>query len=633
MNHWKCVEDRDPYLWLENLEDSAVVKWALERDGRAREKLRKLSEKLEPRISRYFSLPKILSVKCTGKGYFILKREAMKFSIELLYRDGERRTLVNSDEVGEGMIITGLYASRDGRYFAYFSTKGSDEGVLRVAEAEGGEEIDEIEGVAGSVVFLGDGAYYYVKQYRRERTPDGIEPPAERVFRRAGGSEEMVFGSGIPAQYHMWLESSGDGSKALLTLMRGWSSSKVYGGDLKEPALWKHVYGTGEFPVNHVDYLNGSYLVASYEGEGRGRVLSVRENGEVSLLVGEGPHVLRNAALVGEELLLHYLVDCSSELVSFNLASGKWHRLPIERPGSITAVSSESREAVFVFESFSVPLRLYRYLKGELELLLSEELSNGFVVEERWVTSRDGTKVHTFVFRREGVDPDKVLLYGYGGFGVSLTPAFSPGAIVFVEDGGTYAVANLRGGGEYGEEWHRAGMGRNKQNVFDDFVACAEHFKSKGAKVVAHGVSNGGLLVGAVLTQRPELLDGAVIGYPVLDMLRFHELHVGKLWVAEYGNPDDPGDREYLRRYSPYHNVEAVKYPPVLVYTGLQDDRVHPAHALKFVAKLEEVGAEVLLRVERASGHMGAAPQLKAREASDILAFVYEILGLKPGQD
>lgn len=621
---------QDSYLWLENIEDPAVVKWVLERDSKTREKLHKFSEKLEPRVSKYFSLPRILSVRCTGKGCFIIKREAMKFSIELLYREGDRRILVSSDEIGEGVIITNLYASQDGRLFAYFFTKGSDEGVLRIVETEDNEKIDEIEGVVGSIVFLNDGSYYYIRQYRKDRTPDDIEPPAERVFHRSDGSEEMVFGKGIPTQYHMWLKASSDTSRALLTLMHGWSSSKVYGGDLKEPAQWKHIYGTGEFMVNHINYSNGSYFIASYEGAGRGRVLSVREDGSINLLVGEGSHMLKDAALVEKELLLHYLVDCSSELVSFDLASQKWCKLPIERPGSITTISSELREAVLVFESFSVPFRLYRYSKGELKLLLSEELTNSFTVEECGVVSRDGTKVHTFVFRKDGVSTDKILLYGYGGFGISLTPTFSPGTVVFVEDGGTYVVANLRGGGEYGEEWHRAGMGRNKQNVFEDFIACAEYFKSKGAKMVAHGVSNGGLLVGAVLTQRPELLDGAVIGYPVLDMLRFHKLHVGKLWISEYGNPDDPGEKEYLLGYSPYHNIRAVKYPPVLAYTGLQDDRVHPAHALKFVAKLEEVGAMALLRVEQASGHMGAAPQLKAREASDILAFIYEILGLKP---
>ncbi|MEM2795379.1 MAG: prolyl oligopeptidase family serine peptidase, partial [Thermofilaceae archaeon] len=487
----------------------------------------------------------------------------MKFSTELLYRDGDRKVLVSSDEIGEGIIITSLYASQDGELFAYFFTKGSDEGVLRIAETESGEKVDEIKGVVGSIVFLDDGSYYYIRQYRKDRTPDGIKPPAERVFHRADGGEEMVFGKGIPTQYHMWLEASSDASKALLTLMRGWSSSKVYGGDLKEPAQWKHIYGTGEFLVNHIDYSSGFYFIASYEGAGRGRVLSVREDGSIKLLVRESSCVLKDAMLVEKELLLHYLVDCSSELVSFNLTSRKRHKLPIEHPGSITTVSSGLREAVLVFESFNVPFKLYRYSKGKLKLLLSEELSNGFIVEECWVTSRDGTKVHAFVFRKDGVSADKILLYGYGGFGISLTPTFSPGTVVFVEDGGTYVVANLRGGGEYGEEWHRAGMGRNKQNVFEDFIACAEYFKSKGAKVVAHGVSNGGLLVGAVLTQNPELLDGAVIGYPVLDMLRFPKLHIGKLWVSEYGNPDDPEEREYLLRYSPYHNIRVVEYPPV----------------------------------------------------------------------
>ena len=188
-------------------------------------------------------------------------------------------------------------------------------------------------------------------------------------------------------------------------------------------------------------------------------------------------------------------------------------------------------------------------------------------------------------------------------------------------------MANLRGGSEYGEKWHRAGMRENKQNVFDDFIAVLEKLKSQGYKIIAHGRSNGGLLVSAIITQRPDVVDVAVIGYPVIDMLRFHKLYIGRAWIPEYGNPEDPKDREFLLRYSPYHNVRPdLKYPPTLVYTGLHDDRVHPAHALKFVAKLKDVKAPVFLRVETKSGHLGANPETRIREIADILAFIYTSL-------
>lgn len=204
------------------------------------------------------------------------------------------------------------------------------------------------------------------------------------------------------------------------------------------------------------------------------------------------------------------------------------------------------------------------------------------------------------------------------------------GDVVWIdEDRYYYVVTNIRGGSEFGGWCHREGMREKKQNVFEDFKAVLKYFKGLGYKVVGISRSNGGLLIAAVLTQDPELLDAAVIGYPVIDMLRFHKLYVGSLWVSEYGNPEDPRDREYLLKYSPYHNVrKGSKYPPTLVYTGLHDDRVHPGHALKFVAKLEEVGAPIYLRVELISGHRGASPKVKVKELSDVLAFIYKIMKL-----
>jgi prolyl oligopeptidase len=225
------------------------------------------------------------------------------------------------------------------------------------------------------------------------------------------------------------------------------------------------------------------------------------------------------------------------------------------------------------------------------------------------------------------------LAYGYGGFAVSLTPRFYPYAIPFLEDGGAFVIANLRGGKEYGEEWHRKGMREKKQNVFEDFKAVLKTFKDQGSKVVAFGVSNGGLLVGTVLTKHPQLIDGALIGYPVLDMLRFHKLHIGEAWVPEYGNPNHSKDAEFLAKYSPYHNVTKKSYPPIMLFTGLHDDRVHPAHALKFAAKLDEVKAPYLLRVETKSGHSGATPTTKTEEYADIMAFVYKTLRLKCQND
>ena len=618
----------DPYLWMEDLENPKVLEWALREDERARRALKEVAAKLKPRIEKLYFVPYLIKVIATEHGYLTLVREGRSYKIKLV-ADGDARILVDSRELGRNAVVRNMYASRDGRWAAYtISFAGADEGLLRVVDLEAGEVVDELTGTLGDVVWLGDGKYYYTRLYRSSKTPDGVDPPAERVFLREAGKEEMVFGEGLPSSHFISLKPSSGCKQALLTISYGWASSTVYAGRIDEPGEWRMIYG-GDYLAYPVDYVDGEYLVVSFEGEGMGRVVGVHD-GKVRLVVGEGEHPIRSAAFFNRKLVLNYLVNAASRLRFFNLSGELVREVAFDIPGTVNSLSSSGNALLFKYESFLIPYRLYRVRENRLELLESSELELkwSYEVEDEWVTLGDGTRVHMFLVHRKGVVLEKILIYGYGGFGVAITPSFHPYAVPLLEDGGVFAVANVRGGSEHGEKWHKEGMREKKQNVFKDFIACIESLKAAGARVVAAGISNGGLLVGAVLTQRPALLDGAVIGYPVLDMLRFHKLYVGKAWVPEYGNPDDPKDAKYLAEYSPYHNVRRTRYPPVLIYTGLHDDRVHPAHAFKFAARLKEAGAPVLLRVEKASGHSGASPEVKIHELSDILAFIYKVLGL-----
>jgi prolyl oligopeptidase len=369
--------------------------------------------------------------------------------------------------------------------------------------------------------------------------------------------------------------------------------------------------------------------VASFDHGGMGRILAINGKGETREIVGEQVYPLQEAVIAENKIVGNYLVNASSTLTTFALDGKKLGEIKLEPLGTVDSLDSDGSRCVFRYESFFIPYRVYILEKNRLRVLDSREIGKGFAVEDLWARSKDSTQIHIFEAGKKDKMHKQVLAHGYGGFAFSLTPRFYPQIIPFLEDGGTFAVVNLRGGKEYGEEWHRKGMREKKQNVFDDFMAALEYFRNEGSKVVAFGGSNGGLLVGAILTQRPELLDGALIGYPVLDMLRFHKLYIGEAWVPEYGNPDDPKDAEFLIKYSPYHNVIKRKYPPIMLYTGLHDDRVHSAHAFKFAAKLEEVGAPYLLRVETKSGHSGATPTTKIKEYADIIAFVYKALGIK----
>jgi len=421
-----------------------------------------------------------------------------------------------------------------------------------------------------------------------------------------------------------------------VTVQYGWIRSIIYGGPRDSSDKWKLILDAGENMAYPVGFKDGKSYVLVYDGKGFGRIVRVKE-GVLEEVIREEFHPkspIEGAVVAGNKLYVNYLVDASSRITIFDLSGNPREEIAFEEPSTVRTLIEHKGQVYAIIESFRRPSALYEITDGSLRMVFGEKEGLEWLnVEESFVTSSDGTRIHYFVIKSKNQNTDVAIVYGYGGFGLAITPRFLGHVAPFLEDGGVYVVSNLRGGKEYGEEWHKMGMRENKQNVFEDFKAVIKYFKEIGFKTVAWGRSNGGLLVSAVLTQNPELLDVALIGYPVIDMLRFHKLYIGHLWTTEYGNPDDPKDREFLLKYSPYHNVkEHVKYPCTLVYTGLHDDRVHPGHAFKFVARLKEVGAPVYMRVETESGHMGSSPRIRIRELADILAFVYNVLGLETGK-
>ena len=602
-----------------------------ERNRRTRRELGAISEGLNPRIEGCYSIPLVIALEATQRGVFTLSREEGAYKIKLLAPGGGARELVDSRGLGEDVLIKALFADRGGDRFAVsYSSGGSDEGFTDIYDTDSGRVLDRLEGmVVHNLVWLGEDGYYYVRYFREGATPDGVPAPACRVFLRRGGEEEMVFGEGIGTSHFVSIEGCGGGSKVMLEVSYGWSRSSVYAGDLRDPGSWELIYGGEDYRAFPVDFVDGEYLVASYDGGGWGRIVAVAEEGEARELLGEREHPLHDAVVAGDRIVANYLVDASSTLRAFALDGAELDEYGFEAAGTVDYMSASGGGCVFLYQSFTIPHRVYSLDEGGLSILASEEVPGDFEVSEGWATSRDGTRIHSFSVGKKGARPDKAFVFGYGGFSIPLTPRFYPFVMPFIEDGGVYVHTNLRGGTEYGEAWHRAGMRERKQNVFDDYASVIRGLKEGSVRVVAFGRSNGGLLVGATMTQRPELLDGAVIGYPVLDMRRFHKLYVGRAWVPEYGDPDDPGDAEFLAEYSPYHHVsEGGGYPPVFMYTGIHDDRVHPGHAFKFAARLEDAGHDCLLRVEEMSGHAGATPRTKIDEESDLMAFVYRTLGM-----
>ncbi|WP_099210641.1 prolyl oligopeptidase family serine peptidase [Thermococcus henrietii] len=612
----------DPYIWAENLKDERVLKLVEEENRRFREFVGELSDELFPEVWEYYSIPTLVSAKLTEKGVISMYRERNRQIIRWL--GGE--VIVDSKELetelNDEVLLQGFTADRKGRFLAYsFSIGGADEGITRIIDLETGELIEEFRPSVWNITFLDDG-YYFARFYRHGETPDGIKAPAERFFRKDASGEKLVFGEGLGSGYFISLRKSTDGKWAMVTVTFGWNSAEIYVGPIDEPGKWEKVY-SAEVPVEPVDVINGKLYLLTREGKGLGKLIAVRD-GEVEEVIPEGEFPLEWAVLVGNKILAGRLVHASHRLEVYSLDGEKLDEITFDLPGSVYPLDTDGKRALLRYESFTVPYRLYEF-DGELKLVEGQEIEGSFRVEEDFAVSKDGTRVHYFLVKGEK-DEKKAWVFGYGGFNISLTPRFFPQAIPFIKRGGTFGMANLRGGSEYGEEWHRAGMRENKQNVFDDFIAVLEKLKKEGYRVAAWGRSNGGLLVSATLVQRPDVMDSALIGYPVIDMMRFHKLYIGSVWVPEYGNPDDQKDREFLLKYSPYHNVRPAEYPPTLIYTGLHDDRVHPAHAIKFFLRLKELGAPVYLRVETKSGHMGASPETRAKELTDLLAFVLKAL-------
>lgn len=602
MSQLALTVDKDPYLWLEDLSNNKVVSWALERDAIFRKKLKPRLPNLSKQIAKYYNARTILQVKVTKRGTFFLERRPSGYIIRL-----GKRTIANSRDFGKDYLIYGFWADEEGERLAYFVSKGEDTGVARIIYVKTGKLIGELKGAIGDVTFLKDG-YYYVKMFKEEMTPDGVKAPTSRIMK----GKDMVFGKGVPSGVFVSLKESH--GYALISIGT-WSRTEIHAGKIDQPKNWKKVFG-GNYLSGPVAYLpKKGPLILAYDGGGNGRIFLGKK-----VVVKESKEPLIDATLVGKEILCHYLKDCASHMRVFSLEGKQRREFEPSFRCSFDFMSSNEDKAVLVASSFGTPYAVFEYSKGSFGELESKQMIKMEVTED-FAKSKDGTRIHYFQLGDKNAK--KVLVWGYGGYSIPRTPIYDPVYCALVERGITCIVTNLRGGNEYGESWHNDGKLYKKQNVFDDYAAVIKKFKDRGAKVVAFGRSNGGLLVGATMTQHPELIDASLIGYPVLDMMRFHKLLVGKLWIDEYGDPDNEKDRQYLLTYSPYHNLkENMHYPKTMLYTSLHDDRVHPAHAFKFAAKLEKMGSEAWLRVQAKGGHAGSSVKTRIEELSDWAGFI-----------
>jgi prolyl oligopeptidase len=574
--------------------------------------------------------------------------------------DSTDRVAVDPNGLNEAgtTALDWYYPSEDGRLLAYgLSENGSEESVLHLLDLESGRQLpDRIPRMrAAALAWLPDGsAFYYSRHPAQDEVPPGEEHYHRAIYyHRLGANpadDPLVY---RPAQKEYWpgVSLSPDGRWLLIQVARTFDQTDLYVRDLAS--------GGPLVPV-------AENLPASFEGEIAHGRLFIRTNLDAptyrlyavdpehpqrqawrEIVAPRAEAVLESATVAGHRLALTYLERASSRLRVTDLEGRTVQEVPLPALGSLFGVDAEwdGQELFYGFSSYTVPPSVYRIdlTTGSSALWRRVEADIDpaqFEVRQVSYDSRDGTTVSMFLVHRAGLPlngDNPAYLTGYGGFNISMTPSFSRSLLLWLEHGGVVAIPNIRGGGEYGEGWHQAGILASKQNSFDDFIGAAEWLIAQGytrpGRLAAAGGSNGGLLVGAVLTQRPDLFRAVLVQVPLLDMLRYHRFLIARLWIPEYGSADDPVQFRWLRDYSPYHHVrDGVAYPAVLLATAESDTRVDPMHARKMAARLQAATSTdrpILLRLESRAGHGAGKPLSKVLdELSDSWTFVFSELGV-----
>ena len=689
----------DRYRYLENPNDPDTKLYVEQELSYTRTILDPLPgrDKINARLSQLLEIGTVGAPQMGGKYYFHTRREGNQNQPILYVREGlngglndEGRVLVDVNKMSaDGTVaLDWWFAAEDGKYVAYgTSASGSEESTLHVIESATGKVLpDTIDGTRfASVAWMKDSsAFYYTRHPKKGEVPDGEEVYHVKVFYHQIGSDPakdpLIFGEGRNPQDIPNVTLSEDDRWLLIDVGEGWTKTEMYLQDLhsKNPPL---EITTGKDFLYGAEFFEGKLYITTNEDAPHYRVFIAdatnAKRDSWKELIPETDAVLQDAGVTGGQLLAQYEHNATSELKLFGLDGRKLADIPLPALGDVFSTSGryDRKEMFFGFQSFTVPPSVYRVeltpVDHNVKIVAREPKDSknvklttfkppvlwakvdapsidpsAYDVQQVWYTSKDGTKVPMFVVNKKGIEKNgnnPTLLTGYGGFNISLKPTFNRSMYLWMEHGGIYAVANLRGGSEFGEDWHRAGMLEKKQNVFDDFIAAGEYLISQKYTDKDHlaiqGGSNGGLLMGAMITQRPDLFRAVVCAVPLLDMLRYQNFQIAKLWIPEYGSAEDAKQFEWLYAYSPYHHVKpGQEYPAILFMTGDTDTRVDPMHAKKMAALMQSEaknGASqqkpILLRIETKAGHGQGKPVTKQiEENTDMYSFLFWQLGVKP---
>ena len=668
VDDYNGVKVADPYRWLENADDPATVAWVDQENSLTRSLLdRPVREAIKQRLTELFNYPRLSVPTRRGDRYFYSRNSGLQNQSVLFVREGagpERVLLDPNTLSADGTVaLSSTMTTRDGTLLAYsLSRSGSDREEIYVKDvATGKDRRDKLLWAKfTSLTWTPDKGGLY---YQRFPVPGSVPPGDENYFGKIyfhilGEPQEKdrLVLEHPDKDLTLATDITRDGKFLVVTAFKGATDKTeiyVLDRELEErsPRVLPFTKGFAD-AWGFVGEDGGRFFFQTDKDAPMNRVVAVPA-GQIAAdpveVVPQGTDKLAFTTLVAHRLVLDRLKNASDRLFVHGLDGRQEKEIVLPTLGSIGGVSGEvdDDEMFLGFTSFTFPLTPYRYsfkdgTLAEFEKVKGTVDSAAYEVEQVWAPSKDGTKISMFLVHKRGLPRDgqrPTLLTGYGGFNVDLTPSYSSSRFVWLERGGLLAIPNLRGGGEYGESWHQAGMLDRKQNVFDDFIACAEWLISSGytsrERLAIQGGSNGGLLVGAVMVQRPDLAGAVICQVPVADMLRYHLFTVGRYWIPEYGSAENPAQFPFLYRYSPYHNVkDGTPYPATLVTTADTDDRVAPGLAKKFAARLQEAtGSDkpILIRIETKAGHGGGKPVSKQiDEQADIYTFLFWQLGTAP---
>jgi prolyl oligopeptidase len=659
----------DPYRWLEDSDAPATRDWIAAQNKLTFAFLEQIPERaqIRSRLTALWDYPKRWAPLKRGTRYFQLRNaglqnQSMLYVMEDSADDGRVLLDPNTLSPDGTTALSNWSISDDGSWLAYAtSAAGSDWMTWRVRSVETGEDLPDIiqwSKFSGAAWHHDGSGFYYARYAAPAPGQDytGANYFQKLYFHRLGqpqADDVLVYERPDQKEWGFDPTVSEDGRYLILHVWQGTDErNRVFYADLAGEGAVIELVGELEAAYHFVGNDGPLFYFTTDLGAPRGRLIAMdTAQPGVRTVIPESTDTLSQAIMAHDEFVVLYLHDAAMRIERFSRAGAALGEIPLPTLGAVpttgnflnfTAQRSDN-ELFYGFSSFLYPITIFRYdfQRAASEVLFAPPLdfdAGDFVTRQVFVASQDGTQVPMFLTHRRDLALDRAnptLLYGYGGFNIALAPEFSVERLVWLEMGGVLAWANLRGGGEYGEAWHKAGMLANKQQVFDDFIACVEyliaHKVTSTPKLAIMGRSNGGLLVGATMTQRPELFGAAVPVVGVLDMLRFHRFTIGWAWVSDYGCADDPEGFQVLHAYSPLHNARpGLSYPATLVVTGDHDDRVVPGHSFKFAAALQAAQAgeaPVLIRVQARAGHgLGKPTAILIDEAADIWAFLRETL-------